>query len=171
MVRTITATLAVLAATVAGGVWLLASSFRDESDTGYTVTMRPAAPLSVQACKAQIKRLHMTFANFDCSPSMDRPWFRVTVRNISDANGFPVCTTTAYARDGEALFDRAVPIGVVGGEPSGPPVQRGTTLRLVWYFDDPTGDPSYVQHAAWSPITIDRYTTTCHGRPQSQVPI
>ena len=164
-------TLATILVLIGAGVWLLVSSFRDDSHTGYTVVMRPALPPSASACKAEVARLRITFVTPDCTPSGRRAWFVVTVRNVSDSNGFPVCMTTAYAKDGQALFDRAIPIWVVGGEPSGPPVQRGTTVRLVWYFDDHAHDSTYVQHATWAPVTIDHYTASCHGRPDSQVPI
>jgi hypothetical protein len=169
MARTIAAAVSVVAVIVAASAWLLVSSFPN-SDTGYQVAMRPSAPLSHTACKAEIRRLHM-FANFDCSPGVDRPWFAITIRNVHDDNGFPICQATAYDRGGEALFDQGVPIYVVGGEPSGPPVNRGTTLRLVWYFNQPTADTSYVQHRIWKVGLITRYTVSCHGRPDSQVPI
>ena len=169
--RKVAITLAAILVVIGAGVWLLVSSLRDDSHTGYTVVMRPALPPSASACKAEVARLRITFVTPDCTPPGRRAWFVVTLRNVSDSNGFPVCMTTAYAKDGQALFDRAIPIWVVGGEPSGPPVQRGTTLRLVWYFDDPARDSTYIQHAAWAPVTIDHYTASCHGRPDSQVPI
>ena len=113
----------------------------------------------------------MTFGDLDCSPDKARPWFEIGIRNTHDDNGFPICTTTAYDGTGRRLFERGVPIQVVGGEPSGPQVGRGTSLHLVWYFGDPNTDSSYVEHGTWTAETIRRYTTSCHGRPESQVPI
>lgn len=156
------------------GVLLLAGisglilAHRGSGDNGYRVAMRPTAPLSPAACKAEIQALRMTFANFPCTST--QPWFQITVTNVHDANGYPVCRATAYNRVGQALFDRYVPTGVVGGGPSGPAVERGSTLRLIWYLDPPNDDPSYVQHASWTTDEISRYSATCHGRPQSQVP-
>jgi hypothetical protein len=53
MARTIITMLAAFLAVVAVAVWLLVSSFPDNSDTGYRVTMRPSRPLSHAACKAE----------------------------------------------------------------------------------------------------------------------
>jgi hypothetical protein len=171
MTRTIAAALSVVAVIVAACAWLLVSSFSNHSDTGYQVAMRPSAPLSHAACNAEIQRLRMSFANVDCSPGSDRPWFAITIRNVHDHNGFPVCRATAEDGAEEALFDQDVPIYVVGGEPSGPPVNQGTTLRLTWYFNQPTADTSYDQHRTWKAGLITHYAVSCHGRPDSQVPI
>jgi hypothetical protein len=119
VVRTVTATFAALAVVLVIAAWLLVSSFPG-SDTGYQVTMRPATPLSQASCRAEIRRLRMTFGDFNCSPDRARPWFEIGIRNIHDENGFPICTTTAYDGAGRRLFERGVPIQVVGGEPSGP---------------------------------------------------
>ena len=64
--------------------------------------MRPALPPSASACKAEVARLRITFVIPDCTPPGRPAWFVVTLRNVSDSNGFPVCTTTAYAKDGQA---------------------------------------------------------------------
>jgi hypothetical protein len=86
--RTAGITLAAILAVIGAGLWLLVSSFRDDSDTGYTVAMHPALPLSASACKAEVAQLRMTFAAFDCTPPGRRAWFVVTVRTVSDSNGF-----------------------------------------------------------------------------------
>jgi hypothetical protein len=171
MARTLATILAVLAAIAAAVVWLLVSSFPDNTNTGYRVTMRPSAPLSQSACKAEIRRLQINVPNFRCPAGTDRPWFEITVTNVHDHNGYPDCQATAYNRAGQALFEQGVPIGIIGGEPSGPPVNRGTTVHLVWYFGDPTTDGSYVNRASWTPSSIRRYSAVCHGRPTSQVPV
>jgi hypothetical protein len=170
MARILATILAVLAIIVAASGWLLVSSFPNHSDSGYRVAMRPSASLSRAACKAEIRRLQMTRANFDCSPGAGRPWFAITLKNIHDQNGYPDCQATAYNRAGQPLFDQGVPIGIIGGEPSGPPVNRGTTVHLVWYFP-PATDGTYVNRASWTPSSIRRYFAVCHGRPPSQVPV
>jgi len=112
----------------------------------------------------------MTLGNFSCTPGADQPWLRITVTNVHDGNGYPVCLAKAFDR-GQPLFDADVRMYVVSGEPSGPQVASGTTLRLTWYFDVATDDPSYVQHTSWVPSEITRYFVTCHRPPLSQVPI
>ncbi len=154
---------------IATGVVIVIHGHR--SAPGYRVEMRPVEPLSVAACRAEERRLRMVAPSGYCSPPARRPWFRITVGNVHDANGYPVCSTTAFDRTGRALFTRDVPMGLVGGEPSGPAVRRGTTLRLTWYFDAPTHDPSYTQEAPWTSADIRSYSATCHGRPEWQVPI
>jgi hypothetical protein len=170
-VRTIAITLGVLAAIVAGLAWLLVSSFPDTSNTGYRVTMRPTTGLSRRACKDEVRRLHMLVEATACTPRADRPWFEITIINVRDKNGYPDCTATAYNKAGQALFDWGIPISVIGPVPAGPPVTRGASLHLVWYFDPRTEAGSYIKRAAWTPGIIGRYSATCHGRPPSQVPI
>ena len=162
---------AVLLLGVATGLVLLLRHGSGDMGSGYRVVMRPARPLGHRACEAEKRRLRMVFADFPCTTGAGQPWFRIVVTNRSDGDGYPVCRATAYDSAGKPLFDRLVPIEVVGGEPSGPPVSRGTTLRLIWYFDPPNQDPSYAQKSAWSVDDISRYTVTCRGRPPSQVPI
>jgi len=171
MIRTVVIALGALAAISATLTWLLVSSFPDASDTGYRVTMRPVTVLSRQACQAEVRRLRMVVEATACSPRTDRPWFDITIINVHDNDGFPVCTATAYDKVGHALFDWGIPISDVGPIPAGPPVSRGTRLHLIWYFGNPADDGSYVKHASWRPTTISRYRASCHGRPSSQVPV
>ena len=170
MARTVAITVGLLAAIGAAFAWLLVSSFPDDSNTGYRVTMRPTPALSQRACQAEIRRLGMVVEATACSPRSDRPWFDITITNVHDDNGYPVCTATAYDKAGHGLFDWGIPISNVGPVPAGPPVSRGTRLHLLWYFDHPASDGSYVKRAAWRPTTITRYKATCHGRSPSQVP-
>jgi hypothetical protein len=171
MFRIIVISLGVLAVIGMGLAWLLVSSFPDASNTGYRVTMRPTPALSHRACQAEVRRLRLMVEATACSPRTNRPWFEITIINLHDNDGFPDCAATAYDKAGQGLFDEGVPIGIVGGEPSGPPVSRGTRLHLIWYFSPRTDYGSYVKHASWRPTTITRYQATCHGRPTSQVPI
>jgi hypothetical protein len=171
MIRTLVITLGVLAAISATLTWLLVSSFPDASGTGYRVTMRPVTVLSHRACQAEVRRLRMVVEATACSPRSGRPWFDITIINVHDNNGYPVCTATAYDEAGHALFDWGIPISNVGPVPAGPPVSRGTRLHLIWYFGNPAGDGSYVKRSSWRPTTISRYRATCHGRPSSQVPV
>ena len=170
MARTVAITVGVLAALGAGLAWLLVSSFPDAANTGYRVTMRPITALPHRACQAEVRRLGMVVEAAACSPRTDQPWFDITIINVHDDNGYPVCTATAYDTAGHALFDWGIPISNVGPIPAGPPVSRGTRLHLIWYFDHRAGDGSYVQRASWRPTTITRYKATCHGRSSSQVP-
>jgi hypothetical protein len=163
------AALALLVAVAATGLVLLHAS--RGGAPGYRVEMRPAGALSPAACRAEAHALRMAFPRDPCRPPTARPWFRIVVRNLHDGNGYPVCTATALNARGDPLFRRNVPIGLVGAEPSGPPVTRGTTLRLTWYFDAAASDPSYTRDAPWTTADIRTYSATCHGRPQSQVPI
>jgi hypothetical protein len=171
MIRTVMISLGVLAAIGAGVAWLLVSSFPDASNTGYRVTMRPTTALSHRACQAEVRRLRMVVEATACSTGTDRPWFEITITNVHDKNGYPVCTATAYNKAGQALFDWGIPISVVDPFPAGPPLIPGTPLHLVWRFGNRTGDGSYIKHAAWKPTTITHYKATCHGRPSSEVPI
>jgi hypothetical protein len=147
------------------------STWPDESNHGYSVEVSPRAPLSTADCRAEVT--HQTGYKHGggklCAEGAGRAWFDIRLRNVSDDLGYPVCRVTALDDAGDPLFDQDVYLPM--DFPSGPPVIRGTMIHFVWYLGDPANDNSYVQHATWSPPDIARYVATCHGRPDSQVPI
>jgi hypothetical protein len=169
MARTIATTLGVLVAIVVALVWLLVSSFPDDSNHGYQATLRPIAPLSPAACRAELQALKSIYDAPACRAGSLSPWFELQLRNVSDHNGFPICRATAFNAAGQPLFDQDV--DWIYEFPTGPPLPKGTALRFVWYFTTRKNDSSYVQHQPWKRTQIDHYSATCHGRPQSQVPI
>jgi hypothetical protein len=169
MARTLATILAVLAATVAAAIWLLVSSFPDDSNHGYRVTARPTAPLSPSQCRLELRRKGTSHAETFCSDGDGRPWFEMHLRNVGDHNGYPICRITAFDAAAHPLFDQDVEWAF--DVPAGPAVDKGTALTYVWYFPKPTNDPSYVQHQPWTLTAIDHYSASCHGRTQSQVPI
>jgi hypothetical protein len=169
MLRTIAGVVGGLVVLVAGAVLLLvASRPNGSSNTGYRVMLGPVSALSLTLCHHELRIKHMTKFRLDCQPAQDRPWFDIRVRNVSDRLGFPVCRAEAFDQSGNALFEQDVPIYILTAV-SGPPVIEGTGIHLVWYFSK--GDSSYVEHRPWNPTQIDHYTASCHGRPDSQVPI
>jgi hypothetical protein len=168
MARTLALAVTGLLLLVGAAAWLLVSSFPNDSNHGYRVTLSPVSALSLTLCHQELRVKHMTKFRLDCAPSQDRPWFDIRVRNVSDSLGFPVCRAEAFDQNGDALFDQDVPIYILTTI-SGPPVIKGTSIHLVWYFSE--SDSSYVEHRPWKPTQIDHYTASCHGRPDSQVPI
>jgi hypothetical protein len=136
---------------------------------GYEVTLRPTAPLSSAACRAELHALKSIYATPACRAGSLSPWFELHLRNVSDDNGFPICRATAFNAAGQPLFDQDV--DWISDFPTGPPLLKGTALGYVWYFATPKNDSSYVRHQPWTSPQIDHYSVSCHGRPQSQVPI
>jgi hypothetical protein len=67
------------------------------------------------------------------------------------------------------LFDQDIffPFGF----PAGPELPRGSSLQMTWYLPQAKHDPSYVQHQHWTAPEVTRYRATCHGGPESEVPI
>jgi hypothetical protein len=168
MARALALAVAGLLTLVAAAAWLLISSFPGDSNHGYRVTVTPTPPLTLKACRSELRRFG-TYGGAYCDGGSDHPWFEIRLRNVSDQLGYPTCTVTALDKSANALFDQHVwfPIDF----PAGPPVIKGTAIRFTWYLSDTKHDPSYVEHRAWTPTQIDRYTVSCHGRPDSQVPI
>ena len=136
---------------------------------GYRVVVNPHAPLGQTACRHELHVLGGGGGATRCAASAGRLWIHLSVKNVRDNNGYPVCTLTAYNEAGSALFDQAIffPIGF----PAGPQLPRGTSLQMTWYLPPAKHDPSYVQHQHWTPSEITRYRATCHGRPESEVPV
>jgi hypothetical protein len=136
---------------------------------GYRVSVRPHAPLGQAACRRELRALGGGQAGPLCAESAARPWIDLALTNVSDTNGYPVCSVTAYDRAGAALFDQDIEFPF--GFPAGPAVLEGTSLTMVWYLPRIRNDPSYVEHRRWTPADIVRYHASCHGRPESEVPI
>ena len=136
---------------------------------GYRVIVRPHAPLGQAACRHELRAFGVRSGATLCTGGAGRLWIHLSVKNVRDDNGYPVCTLTAYNQAGSALFDQDIffPSGV----PAGPELPRGTSLQMIWYLPLTKHDPSYVQHPRWTAADITRYRATCHGRPESQVPI
>lgn len=135
---------------------------------GYRVIVNPHTPLDQAACRHELRVLGGSGATL-CSETAGRLWIHLSVRNIRDNNGYPVCTLTAYNHAGAALFDQDVVFPF--GFPAGPQVPRGTSFHMIWYLPLTKTDPSYVQHQHWTASEITRYRATCHGRPESEVPV
>ncbi|HEX5556170.1 MAG TPA: hypothetical protein VFX13_00980 [Gaiellales bacterium] len=135
---------------------------------GYRIIVSPHAPLGQAACRHELHVLGGSGATL-CAATRGRPWIYISVKNVRDSNGYPVCTLTAYNHAGAALFDQDIvfPFGL----PAGPQLPRGTSLHLIWYLPLTKNDRSYVQHHRWTPLEITRYRATCHGRPESEVPV
>lgn len=135
---------------------------------GYRIVVNPHAPLGQAACRHELHILGGSGATL-CAGTAGRLWIAVSVKNVRDNNGYPVCTLTAYNHAGVALFDQDIlfPFGF----PAGPQLPRGTSLHVIWYLPLSRNDPSYVRHQRWTPAEIGRYRATCHGRPESEVPI
>jgi hypothetical protein len=150
---------------------LVRSTWPDGSDHGYSVRVSPRTPLSPADCRAEVERQTGYKHGGDelCSAGAGRAWFDIRLRNVSDSLGYPVCRVTALDDTGNRLFDQDVYLPM--DFPSGPPVIEGTAIHFVWYLDDPARDASYVEHADWSTSDVARYEASCHGRPESQVPI
>jgi hypothetical protein len=136
---------------------------------GYRVVVSRHSPLGQSACRHELRVLGVRSGGTLCVGSAGRLWIHLSVKNVRDNNGYPVCTLTAYNQAGSALFDQAIffPFGL----PAGPELPRGTSLQMVWYLPQARHDPSYVQHQRWAPADITRYRATCHGRPESEVPV
>jgi hypothetical protein len=135
---------------------------------GYRVRVMPHAPLGQAACRHELHVLGGSGPTL-CAGVAGRPWIEFSVTNVRDTNGYPVCTLTAYNQAGSALFDQDIVFPL--GFPAGPQLPRGTSLHMIWYLPLTKNDPSYVQHQHWTPSEITRYRATCHGRPESEVPI
>jgi hypothetical protein len=136
---------------------------------GYRVSVRPHTPLGRSACRRELRALEGAEAGALCAQSAGRPWIDLVLKNVGDRNGYPVCTVTAYNRSGAPLFDQDIEFP--SGSPAGPAVREGTRLAMIWYLPRVTNDPSYVEHRHWTPADIVRYRASCHGRPESEVPI
>ena len=136
---------------------------------GYRVIVSPHAPLGQAACRHELRGLGGGGGATLCAGSAGRLWIHLSVKNVRDNNGYPVCTLTAYNEAGAALFDQDIffPFGF----PAGPQLPRGTSLQMTWYLPQAKHDPSYVRHQHWTASEITRYRATCHGRPESEVPI
>lgn len=142
----------------------------NEPHGGYRVSVGPHAPLQAAACRRELTALGGdTSGGTLCAEGEGRPWIDLSVKNVSDNNGYPVCTVTAYNQAGAALFDQDVVFPF--GFPAGPSVFKGTSLKMIWYLPRITNDPSYVEHQHWRPDEIVRYRASCHGRPESEVPV
>lgn len=161
-----------LAALVIGGT-LVWEGTRNSGDPthGYRVSVLPHSALPPAECLKELRANGIQHGDGQlCTAAVaHRPWFEIHLRNVSDDNGYPVCRLTAYDVGGRALFEQAVWFPV--GFPAGPSVIRGTSFHMVWYLGAPNQDESYVEHQPWTPGEISRYTASCHGRPDSQVPI
>jgi hypothetical protein len=168
MTRALAFAVAGILAVVGAATWLLVSSFPGDSNHGYRATVTPRPPLTLNACRSELRRFG-THSGGYCDGSKGHPWFEIRLRNVSDELGYPTCTVTALDESAAPLFDQHVwfPIDF----PTGPAVIIGTAIRFTWYLPDTKDDPSYVQHRPWTPEQIDRYTVSCHGQPDSQVPI
>ena len=136
---------------------------------GYRVIVSPHAPLGQSACRHEVSALGGGAGATLCAGTAGRPWIHLSIKNVRDNNGYPVCTLRAYNQGGSALFDQDIFFPV--GFPAGPELPRGTSLQMIWYLPQANHDPSYVQHQRWTHSEITRYRATCHGRPESEVPI
>jgi hypothetical protein len=147
--------LAACVAVLVTGAWVLWG--RGHGDSGYRVSLVPAEPLPMAACVRQFAKLGGT-GSVECRAGDGKAWFSLRLRNVSDGQGFPVCHATAFDADGDPLFEDDIPLGWIR-IPQGPPVRRGTSLSVTWYFA-----------AAGEPV-VDHYTAACHGRSSDDLPI
>jgi hypothetical protein len=159
-------------ALVVGGtlVWNTMRNSGDESH-GYRVRVSPHVALAPADCLKELRANGVQQGGEQlCTAAIARrPWFDIHLRNVSDNNGYPVCTLTAHDASGARLFEQRAWFPV--GFPAGPSVVRGTSFHIIWYLPEPSQDASYVKHRPWTSNQIRRYTASCHGRPDSQVPI
>lgn len=169
MARALALVVAGLLTLLGAAAWLLISSFPGDSNHGYQVTVTPTQPLTLKACSSELQRFGNHYGGNYCAGGNGRPWFEIRLRNVSDVLGYPTCTVTAFDRSGDSLFDQHVWFPV--NSPAGPAVIKGTAIHFTWYFGAAKDDPSYVGHRTWKSDQINRYTVSCHGRPDSQVPI
>jgi hypothetical protein len=168
----IVAMLVSLAALVVGAA-LVWDATRNSGDPthGYRVSVSPHSALLPADCLKELRADGIQHGDEQlCTMAVARrPWFEIHLRNVGDDNGYPVCTLTAYDAGGHELFEQAAWFPV--GFPAGPSAIRGMSFHMVWYLGAPTQDQSYVEHQPWTPREISRYSASCHGRPDSQVPI
>ncbi len=148
---------------------IVGSAAHGSGDSGYRITMTPRSPLTMAACVSELKAKGSGFGRQQCLAGHGKPWFVIHIRNVGDERGYPACHATAFDAGATALFEDDLPLGIIGF-PAGPSVQKGTAFRLAWYM--PVADPhTYIKRSDWTPAAIDRYSVSCHGRSESQIPI
>ena len=170
MKRTVVLTLVGIAVVVLAAGVFVRSTWPGHGDNGYRVTVMPRAQPLMAACRSALEGNGVKSGGGAlCAAGAGRPWFDIRLRNVSDELGYPVCTVTALDASGRKLFDQQIWLPL--DFPSGPSVITGTAIHVVWYLPNPGQDTSYVHWSDWTPAAIAGYHATCHGRPESQVPI